>query len=281
MSFKTILYEKADGIATLTLNRPEESNAINDAMLEELDTAFIDVEQDTDIRVLVIKGAGKDFSIGHDLNQSPGAESARDPNPATSARETMEAERAWNRRWEIFFNLARPTIAQVHGKCLGTGFYLAMLCDLVVASEDATFGDPSLAMGMMPTMPLLTYLIGLKKAKELTYFGRTVDGREAEKLFLINKAVPSAKLEDEVNHYAKALTIPPADGMVLAKETLNSIMEVRGLGAAWRHTTNMGVLARSQEADAAPGEFDFFAIKEKKGLQAALEERDRLFRDLF
>ncbi|MBI2908829.1 MAG: hypothetical protein HYX92_14395 [Chloroflexi bacterium] len=134
-----------------------------------------------------------------------------------------------------------------------------MVCDFVVASEDARLGDPSLTLGRMPTMPLLTYLIGLKKAKELLYFGRAIDGREAEKLFLINAAVPAAMLDAEVRRFAKALAIPPADGMTLAKETLNSIMEVRGLGGAWRYTADMGVLARARDPGVSASRADLNA----------------------
>ena len=252
-----IIYEKKEGIGWITLNRPEELNAMNDAMLAGLDEAFAAAEPDLEVKVVVVKGAGQAFSVGQDL----------------SGR--MEAERRRNRRWEYIFNLAKPTIAQVHGHCLGTGCYLAMVCDITIASDDALFGDPLLRMGLLPHMPLWTWLIGIKKTKELLYTGRSMDASEAEQFGLINKAVPRDELEDEVTRLAKGISLLPGDGLAPAKDAINSVMEARGLGEAWRFTNNMQLVMQQRTME--PGEFNFFKVRDKKGLKAALKERDALF----
>jgi enoyl-CoA hydratase/carnithine racemase len=164
----------------------------------------------------------------------------------------------------------------VHGHCLGTGCYLSMVCDITIAAEDAQFGDPLLRMGLLPHMPLWLYLVGMKKTRELLLTGCYIDGIEAEKIGLINKAVPRDDLEDEVNNMAKGMALMNCDAMAPVKDAVNSVMEARGLGAAWRFTNDMQLVM--QQRTMLPEEFDFFATREKKGLKAAIEGRDAPFK---
>ncbi len=275
--YKNIIYEKRDGICWITLNRPDKLNAMNDAMLEELDAAFATAEPDLEVKVVVIKGAGQAFSVGQDLSgigtsETLPSESGKD----VSTKSRLEAERRRNRRWEYIFNLAKPTIAQVQGYCLGYGCHLAMVCDITVAAEDALFGDASMRMGLLPDMPLLTWLIGLKKTKELLYSGRYMDAKEAEQFGLINEVVSKDKLEEEVTRLAKGISILPGDGLAVSKDAINSAMEARGLGAAWRFTNNMQLIMQQRAIDHA--EFNFFEVRDKKGLETAISERDAPFK---
>lgn len=275
--YKNIIYEKRDGICWITLNRPDKLNAMNDAMLEELDAAFATAEPDLEVKVVVIKGAGQAFSVGQDLSgigtsETLPSESGKD----VSTKSRLEAERRRNRRWEYIFNLAKPTIAQVQGYCLGYGCHLAMVCDITVATEDALFGDASMRMGLLPDMPLWTWLIGLKKTKELLYSGRYMDAKEAEQFGLINKVVSKDKLEEEVTRLAKGISILPGDGLAVSKDAINSAMEARGLGAAWRFTNNMQLIMQQRAIDHA--EFNFFEVRDKKGLETAISERDAPFK---
>ena len=274
-----IIYEKNEGVGWITLNRPEELNAMNDAMLAELDEAFATAEPDLEVKVVVVKGAGQAFSVGQDLSGVGTFEVLSEPGENLTIKRRMEAERRRNRRWEYIFNLAKPTIAQVHGHSLGTGCYLAMVCDITIASDDALFGDPLLRMGLLPHMPLWTWLIGIKKTKEILYTGRYMDANEAEHFGLINKAVPRDELEDEVMRLAKGISLLPGDGLAPAKDAINSVMEARGLGAAWRFTNNMQLVMQQRTME--PGEFNFFKVRDKKGLKAAIEERNAPFRKLF
>ena len=274
-----IIYEKNEGVGWITLNRPEELNAMNDAMLAGLDEAFAAAEPDLEVKVVVIKGAGQAFSVGQDLSGVGTFEVLSEPGENLTIKRRMEAERRRNRRWEYIFNLAKPTIAQVHGHCLGTGCYLAMVCDITIASDDALFGDPLLRMGLLPHMPLWTWLIGIKKTKEMLYTGRYMDANEAEHFGLINKAVPRDELEDEVMRLAKGISLLPGDGLAPAKDAINSVMEARGLGAAWRFTNNMQLVMQQRTMET--GEFNFFKVRDKKGLKEAIEERNAPFRKLF
>ena len=275
--YKNIIYEKRDGICWITLNRPDKLNAMNDAMLEELDTAFAAAEPDLEVKVVVIKGAGQSFSTGQDLSGIGTSETLPSESRGhISTKRRLEAERRRNRRWEYIFNLAKPTIAQVQGYCLGYGCHLAIMCDMTIAAEDALFGDPSMRMGLLPDMPLWTWLIGLKKTKELLYSGRYMDAKEAEQFGLINKAVPKDRLEEEVTRLAKGISLLPGDGLAASKDAINSAMEARGLGEAWRFTNNMQLIMQQRAID--PGEFNFFEVKDKKGLKTAIEERDVPFK---
>jgi len=277
MSYKTITYEKKGGIGYITLNRPDKLNAIDDMMLEELDAAFALAEPDLEVKVVVIKGAGQAFSVGQDLSGVGTSEVLLDPRESISMKNQLEAERRRNRRWEYIFHLAKPTIAQVHGYCLGAGCSLAMVCDITIASEDATFGDPMIRMGLLPGNPLWIWLVGIKKTKELLYSGTYLTAAEAEQFALINKVVPEDKLEEEVFRLAKGISLLPGDGLANCKDGINSVMEARGLGEAWRFTNEMQLIMQHRSKE--PGEFNFFEVRDKKGLEAAIEERDTPFKD--
>jgi enoyl-CoA hydratase len=150
MMMSTVIYEKKDSIGYITLNRPEELNAMNDEMLAGLDSILPQAEMDLDVKVVVIKGAGKDFCVGQDLTGVNTYEVLSEPGEHLTIKKRMEAERRRNRRWEYIFNLAKPTIAQVHGYCLGTGCYLAMVCDITIAAEDASSATRCCAWGCCP-----------------------------------------------------------------------------------------------------------------------------------
>ena len=271
---KNIIYEVKDKIGWITLNRPKKLNAINDVMLRELDEILNQAEMDLEAKVLVIKGAGNAFSVGQDLTGVGTKEALHERVKNVSVKGLLEAERRRNRRWEYIFNITKPSIAQVHGYCLGAGCYLAMVCDITIASEDATFGDPSVRMGALPTMPLWPWLVGLKKTRELLYSGKYIDAKEAEEIGLINKAVPPYKLEGEVKKLAEGMALLPGDGLAAAKDAINGAMEARGVGSAWRLTNEMALI--SQQRAIPPEEFNFYETRDKEGLEAAVKARDAL-----
>ena len=280
MAHKNIIYEVRDRIGWITLNRPHKLNVINDAMLRELDEVLAAAEPDLDVKVIVIKGAGSCFSAGQDLSGVETSE-VMPPQPGSRlpTKRMLEAERRRNRRWEYIFNICKPTIAQVHGYCLGAGCYLSMVCDITIAAEDAIFGDRSMRMGLLPAMPLWTWLIGEKKTRELVYTGRYIDGKEAEAICLINRAVPASRLEAEVYNLARGISLSPGDALALGKDSLNANMEARGVGAAWRFTDDMQLVM--QQRTSSPEEFDFYKVRAEKGLKAAIEERDAPFKSVF
>ena len=245
-------------------------------MLLELDHMFGLAEQDLDVKVVVIKGAGKCFSAGQDLS---GVNTNEVLPPSSkrkaSSKASLEAARRRSRRLEYFFNICKPTIAQVHGHCLGTGLYLAMVCDITIASDDAIFGDPSLRMGILPEFPLLAWLMGVKHTSAMLLCGKQYTAQEAELHGMVNKTVPKSKLQAEVTNLAKGISLLHSDALAIAKDSINGTMEARGVGPAWKYTTDATLLM--QQRTRKPGEFNFEKVRDEAGLKAAIEARDKPF----
>jgi len=277
--YKNIIYEIKDNIGWVTLNRPEKLNAINDEMLRELDEMFVLAEQDLDVKVLVIKGAGRAFSSGQDLS-GVGTDEVLPPSPLNKlpSKAVLEAARRRCRRWEYIFNVCKPTIAQVHGQCLGAGMYLALSCDMTIASEDAIFGDPSIRMGILPIFPLLSWLVGVKRADAMLLSGKSVIAKEAERWGLANKVVRNEQLDAEVTRLAKGLSLMHSDALAITKESLHAAMEARGVGPAWRYTSDMELLM--QRRTVKSDDFDFEKTRDKLGLKKAIQARDNPFKGL-
>jgi len=218
MKFESIIYEKdvEKKIAKITVNRAEKRNALNRATRREIKAAIEDVEADTEIRVLVITGAGeKSFISGADINEFK-----------TSSPITME-ELASTIGQQLFTDiegLRVPVIAMINGFCLGGGLELAMCCDIRIASDNAKFGQPEINVGILPGgggTQRLPRLIGWGKAKELIYTGRIADALEAERLGIVDRVVPQNELEKEVQELAEKLAEKSPLIMKLTKKAVN------------------------------------------------------------
>jgi enoyl-CoA hydratase len=281
---------KFDGkVATITLNRPDKLNAINDEMLRDVMKALDKVKRDFESEVVVIKGAGKSFCAGQDLS-GEGTAQVMPPNPREKAYlYDIFATSLHNQSvWQYIFEFPKITVAQVHGYCLGMGLDLAMACHATICTEDAVFGDPSVRMGIAPSNPLWTFRIGLKKTKELLLTGKYIDGREAERIGLVMKAVPADELEDkmatEVEVFARSSGIGGWDQMTDFWCYSMAVLDLAGLAAGRRLAGNAHVLSAIQRPGrhlTDRGGFDFYGIREERGLSAAIEERDAPFEDYF
>jgi enoyl-CoA hydratase len=289
MKYENVLLEINDKVATITLNRPEKLNAINDAMLREFEAALDEVRADEDSYVVIIKGAGGSFSVGQDLS-GVGTDRVMPPNPRRKAYLTDMFPKALQNSlvWQSIFEFHKHTIAEVHGYCLGAGLDLAMSCQAIIATEDAIFGDPSVRMGLASSNPLWTFRVGLKKTKELLLTGKYIDGKEAERIGLIMKAVPADKLKDELDlateSFIKSANIGGRDGIVDVWAANMTILDIGGLSTARKFAANIYTLSAIQRPERSiidRGEFNFYDIREKKGLKAAIEERDAPFREFF
>jgi len=216
--FKTIIYEKKENVAWITLNRPEVLNAQNNQMREELVQALEDARNDEDIRVIVLTGAGdRAFSAGADISEFPKLA------PSDFIKRTGRI-----RPYDIIRSIPKPVIAAVNGYALGGGCELAMACDIVIASENATFGQPEIRVGVIPGgggTQILPRLIGEKMAKELIFTGKTITAQEAYRLGMINKVVPKDKLTEEVNSFVGELLKRSPIILALAKIAVNRAME--------------------------------------------------------
>ncbi len=165
MSHPVVLIEDIGTVRRLTLNRPEKLNALDADLVDELSTALADAAEASEVRVIVIAGAGRSFCAGYDLSEPAGPES-----PSESLRHSLD------RLLEIFDH-PHPVIAQVHGHCLAGGCDLMMMCDLAVASDDAVFGQPEIRFGSTVVAQVMPWLIGARRAKELILTGARPVGR--------------------------------------------------------------------------------------------------------
>ena len=214
------MFEKREGIAWLTLNRPHVMNAMNTQMRDELWTVMEAVRDDPDTRVLIVKGAGEGaFSAGADVSEFGTAPSY------------IEARRARRERdlWQLMLDLDKPLIAAIHGYALGAGCEMSMCCDLRVASEDARFGLPEVKLGYIPSAggtQLLPRTIGTGPAMEMILTGDDIDAATALRLGLVHKVVPRERLNEEAEAWARELMTRSPAVLRYAKEAVTRGLEV-------------------------------------------------------
>lgn len=252
--FEHILFEKKDGVATLTLNRPP-LNILNIALMREMNEALEGLEGDVDTKLLVISAQGKAFSAGVDI---------KDHTP-DKVEEMIEVFHGVFRR---LLSLEMPTLAVVGGACLGGGCELASFCDFVLASEEATFGQPEIKVGVFPPIAvvLFPYLMGQRKAFELLLTGEIVDAQEAERIGLVTRVVPPEEMERAREELVAKLR--GLSGVVL-RLTKRAIYEAADLpfGKAMEHIERLYLEGLMSTEDA------------KEGLQAFLEKRKPVWRN--
>lgn len=219
MKFKNVIYEKKDGVAKITLNRPDVMNALDPKTLEEMYAACEDIENDISVRVAVITAIGKAFCTGADLT---GIATIPEDKPRDYFL------RLWNKVFTAIENLSVPVIASVNGIALAGGLELIMVCDLAIAGDNVKMSDQHANRGLVPgggASQRLPRLIGLRKAKELLYTGDRITAAEAERIGLINKAVPADKLEEATNELVKKLLTKSPMAMKAVKKLVNRGME--------------------------------------------------------
>jgi enoyl-CoA hydratase len=255
LNLTRIIYEKADGVAWITLNNPERYNALEKEMRAELEAALEDAWRDSSVKAVVIRGSGKAFSAGGDIR----AMLEWTPNVAMEELKELGIAFVIER---IIREMPKPVIAMVHGYCLGGGFELAMSCDIVVASEDARFGSPEIGIGLIPGgggTQMLPRHAGEKKAKELIFTGDQITAREAAELGLVNRVVPPDKLEEAVGEILEKLKSKSPVALAAAKEAVNASLEL-GLTQGIRYEAQLFSRLFSTE-------------DQKEGARAFLEKR--------
>jgi len=242
MDYETLIYEKADGIARITLNRPEKLNALAYPMEPEIGMAVDEAGRDNEVRVLVITGAGRGFCAGGDFRYSQVRTGEVSAEEAEIGGESIPG-RLIQRLFQGILTLQRmdkPTIAMVNGPAVGGGFDLALACDLRIGSPNSRFMVAFTRIGLVPATGgawLLPRVVGLPKALELIYTGDFVEAEEAHRIGLLNQLVPSEKLEEETMSLARKLADNPPVSMRLDKfmvyKGLDTDLEsALGLGAA-------------------------------------------------
>jgi enoyl-CoA hydratase len=240
-AFATVNYRVDGAVAHIQLNRPEKRNALDHALMDDLDAAFLAAERDPSVRVAVLSGAGPSFCAGYDL---AGSHYTSAPEGGWTAGSALTRLRDIEARYQRIWNFPKPTIARVHGHALAGGCYLQLLCDISVAAEDAKLGHPAVKMGGVSSMPLFQVLLGVRAARYLLMTGRIVDGRAAERMGLVTLAVPAAELDATVDGIAADAAAIPPEGQLHQKEALNTALEIQGVGALFRYHGQMNALCR-------------------------------------
>jgi 2-(1,2-epoxy-1,2-dihydrophenyl)acetyl-CoA isomerase len=211
--YETILYEKKDNVATITLNRPERMNAINVQMNADLKNSLKEAKEDSDVRVVVITGSGKAFCAGADVQDFASGK----------FREEAAGNNMIIHPYD-FFRLYKPIIAAVNGVAVGFGTNLTLSCDMIYASEKASFGEFFIRMGLIPDMNgsfLLPKFIGIHKAKELIFSGKRIFAEEALKIGLVNDVFPHDELLPKIMEIANHLAEQAPLALALSKEAVN------------------------------------------------------------
>ncbi len=239
MSDDLVLYDVSDGIATITLNRPDAANAQNFALLDQLDAAWMRAAEDDAVKVIVLRGNGKHFSSGHDIAaaeaRKDGQERATLPSGLTTSVERIygiESQRyiGYSLKWR---NVPKPSIAAVQGVCIAGGLLLAWPCDLIVASEDAKFSDPVITMGIGGVeYHGHTWELGARLAKEVLFTGRAITAAEAKSVGMVNRVVPREELEEATRTLAAEIAKHDAFALRMAKRAVNHTLDVQGFTTA-------------------------------------------------
>ena len=244
-----LLYEAGDGVARITINRPERRNAMSWEVLLRLRDALRRARADPDVRVVVLAGAGEDaFCAGADLSAMSGADS-----PDAGLLEQHASRGVLAEVFEAMWRLGKPTVARVQGWALAGGFGLALACDLVVASERARFGAPEVNVGLWPYMITVPMVRSMppKRALELMLTGRIVDAGEAERLGFVTRVVGHGQLDDAVDELTTTLASKSPAVMRLGRDAFYAVWDMAAADAL-RHLHAMLTLT-TQTEDAAEG----------------------------
>ncbi|HKK35166.1 MAG TPA: enoyl-CoA hydratase/isomerase family protein [Paracoccaceae bacterium] len=264
----TVLYERRGRVGLITLNRPSRMNAMDQAMLAELLAAADAAESDPDTNAVVVTGAGRGFSSGFDLK-------AQAADPPTGVAEWRPVLRRDFDACMAFWKMAKPTVAAVHGPCLAGACELAMACDLTVASEGATFGEPELKFGAGIVVMILPWVVGPKLAKEIILTGEdALSAARAREIGMVNRVVPEGTHLEEA--MAVAARIAAMDDVLVreTKRALNRTYERMGMLEALEAALDVDVLI---EGEGMETKRRFLEIARETGLRAALDWRDARF----
>ena len=272
---ETLLLDTSDKILTITLNRPKRLNALSQQLMNELGEVMKDAANNDKVAVIIIKASGKVFTAGYDLQEDNWVTTqypANFPDGVDREIDTKDIQKLLD-FWMGIWRHPKPIIAQVQGPCLSGGGELLAACDIVVASENASFGHPAgRDLGIPPTVFFWPLLIGMRKAKEMLYTSRSMDAFEAEKSGLINYCVPADELESRTRALAEDMARTPVEHLKILKQSANNFYENMGVGPS----TDAAV---TLDADfhQSPVFLAFFKMVREHGMKAALTERNRLF----
>ncbi len=255
-------FETRGPVAVLTLDRPEKLNAIDEPMIAALHAALDRVERDPELRAVVLRGAGRAFSAGFDLG------------PGGAPRDPVALRAELRRDFDVimrFWDFPKPTVAAVHGYCLGSAMEMAVACDATVAAEGCRFGAPEVRFGSGIVALILPWVIGHKQAKELLLGGDdAIPAERALALGLVNRVVPAERCFEEALEVAGGIAANDALAVALTKQAINRSAEIMGMRQALLQALELDVLIESSET---PESNAFDAVLARDGVRAALAWR--------
>jgi enoyl-CoA hydratase len=263
----TVLLERRGPAAWITLNRPDKLNAMNTELVDALRERLREAEADDAVKVVVLTGAGRAFSAGYDISEE--------------VEDRIEGAERWRSALAVdvdlamqLWSLARPTIAAVRGWCLAGACELAMACDMVVAADDARFGEPEIRYGSGPVALLMPFVLGQKKTNELLFTGDAMDAAEALRCGLVNRVVPGSDLEAAVDELVRKIAPTPLPVLKLTKLALLRAYEAMGIRNAVSANLDLSAILNSADT---PEQREFDRIVASDGLKAALQWRDERY----
>jgi enoyl-CoA hydratase len=269
----TVLYEAADAVATLTLNRPERLNAITPQLVEDFDAALARALDDDEVRVVRLRGAGRAFCAGYDIGWGSESMQAAEAGAPWDAIADYQAMRRFVDAYMALWRSPKPVVAQVHGYCVAGGTDFALCSDLIVCAEDCRIGYPPARVWGSPTTAMWMYRLGLERSKRLLLTGDAIDGARAVQWGLASEAVPAAQLEQAGLALARRVALLPHNQAAMMKLLVNQAFEQMGL-----HTTQLiGTLLDGAARHTPEG--TAFTQRGLADVRGAVADRDAPFGD--
>jgi len=259
----SLTYEVDGPIATLTLNRPDKLNAINSDMIEAINLAMDDAEDNYNVRAIILQAEGRAFSAGFDLDDE-----VWDSKEESNIRQALESDFNMVMR---FWDSPKPTVAAVQGYCLGGAMEMALACDITIASDDALFGEPEVSIASGVVALILPWLTGPKLAKELLLTADIkISSQRIYEMGLINRITAPENLRDEALTMAETIAANDRLSVEITKKAINRTMEIAGMREALLDGLEADILLETSKSDEAK---QFNEILDKEGLKAALAWR--------
>jgi enoyl-CoA hydratase len=277
---ETLTFEVAERVARITLNRPDKRNALTPQALSELSDALIEADDRTDVHAIVLAGAGRDFCAGYDLAGAYAGQGAGDGPAYRSQNGTIDDD-VWQleqtqKKTIAMFDIHKPVIARVQGNCLAGGTDLALMCDMVLAADDARIGFPAARANGTPPQNMFIYHVGPQWAKRLLMTGDWISGKDAARIGLVMDAVPAAGLDAAVDELARRVALVDAELLSAHKRVVNLSLELQGARTMQRLAAEMDARAHLSRG---PRRSQFRADMAEQGLKTALKNRDEPFGD--
>ena len=259
--------ERRGEVAIITLERADKLNALSTTLMAQLSRALTDVDQDDDIKVVVLTGGPTSFSVGYDITEEVESGLARTEDwhrqLTSNVALTMQV-----------WSLGKPVIGAVAGWCLAGACELAMACDILIAAEGAHFGEPEIRFGSGPVTLLMPFVLGQKRTNELLFTGDVIDAQAAERAGLVNRVVPADELLATAEQLARKIALTPLSVLRLTKHALNRAYEAMGLRVAVNANLDVAAVLNAAESKERA---EFGKIVATEGLRSALAWRDERY----